>query len=117
MGNIRLRFASFRQKFHYWSMGFHSLRLRSLLLLAPLTACAWAGVIEDVRIALSQQNFSAAESELNSYRSQRGITGEYLGAYSRMARPALASRQNDQPAAYARQPQSSRMDQLTLRAS
>ncbi len=96
-------------------MGFHSLRLRSLLLLAPLTACAWAGVIEDVRIALSQQNFSAAESELNSYRSQRGITGEYLEAYSWMARTALDARQYDQAAAYAKQTKALVMEQLKLR--
>ncbi len=96
-------------------MGFSSLRLRSLLLLPVLTACAWAGVIEDVRGALAQHNFSAAEVELNSYRAQHGVTAEYLEAYSWMARTALEDRQYDQAAAYAKQTKALVMELLKQR--
>ncbi len=96
-------------------MGFSSPRLRLLLLLPVLNACAWAGVIEDVREALAQNNFSAAEVELNSYRAQHGVTAEYLEAYSWMGRVALDSRQYDQAAAYAKQTKTLVMEQLKRR--
>jgi thiol-disulfide isomerase/thioredoxin len=50
---------------------------------------------------LAQNSFSAAASELNSYKSQHGITPEYLEALSWMARGAAASMQWDQAATYA----------------
>ena len=79
------------------------MRLRILLISILLTASAWAGIVDDVRIALMQNNFSAAESALNSYRGQRGVTSEYLEAYSWMGRAALDQGQYDQAAAYAKQ--------------
>ena len=39
-----------------------------------LSASAWGGIVDDVRISLAQNNFSAAESELNAYRDGRGVT-------------------------------------------
>jgi len=86
-----------------------------LLAAAALTASAWAGVIEDVRFAVSQNNFSAAESELNSYRTQRGVTPEYVEAYSWMARAALDEGQYDQAAAYAKQTKTLAVEQLKSR--
>ena len=68
------------------------MRLRILLVSVWLTAAAWAGIVDDVRTALSQNNFSAAESALNSYRGQQGVTAEYLEAYSWMGRAALQAR-------------------------
>ena len=65
------------------------MRLRILLVPVLLTASAWAGIVDDVRLALAQNNFSAAESALNSYRSQQGINGDYLEAYSWLGRAAL----------------------------
>jgi len=79
------------------------------LLLAP---SAWAGIVDDVRIALEQNNFSAAESELQAYRSGRGVTGEYLEAYSWMARAALDHKQYDRATAYARQTKTLVLEQL-----
>jgi thiol-disulfide isomerase/thioredoxin len=96
-------------------MGFSSLRLRSFLLLPVLTACTWAGVIEDVRGALTQNSFSAAEATLNSYRAQHGVTPEYLEAYSWMARTALEARQYDQATAYAKQTKALVIEQLKQR--
>jgi len=92
------------------------MRLRTLLVLVLLTAAAWAGIVDDVRVALMQNNFSAAESALNAYRSQQGVTAEYLEAYSWMARGALDARQYDQAAAYAKQTQSQAQELLKQRA-
>jgi thiol-disulfide isomerase/thioredoxin len=96
-------------------MRFRAVRFRSLLGLLVLTACAWAGVIEDVRRALAQNNFSAAERELNSYRAQHGVTAEYIEAYSWMSRTALDAHQYDQAAAYAKQTKTLVMEQVKQR--
>ena len=80
-----------------------------------LSAFAWAGIVDDVRIALAQNNFSGAESELNSYRGGRGVTAEYLEAYSWLARAALDQRQYDQAVAYAKQTKALVLEQLKRR--
>jgi thiol-disulfide isomerase/thioredoxin len=97
-------------------MRFRSL-LTSLLITASLltTTLAWAGVIDDVRISLAQNNFSAAESELNSYRSGRGVTPEYLEAYSWLARAELDQHEYDQASAYAKETKSLVLEQLKQR--
>jgi thiol-disulfide isomerase/thioredoxin len=106
---------SFRQKIDDLGM-----RLRGIAFLLALTfavpASASAGIVDDVRTALAQNNFSAAESELNSYRAQRGVTAEYVEAYSWMARAALDERQYDQAAAYAKQAKALALEQLKRRA-
>jgi len=86
-----------------------------LLTAALLTGSAWAGIVTDVRIALSQNNFSAAETELNSYRTQQGVNAEYLEAYSWLGRAALDQRQYDQAAAYAKQTKTLALEQLKQR--
>jgi thiol-disulfide isomerase/thioredoxin len=99
--------ATFGQTIHHLNM-----RLRNFFLLFLLTASAWAGIVDNVRFALAQNNFSAAESALNSYRSQQGVTGEYLEAYSWLGRAALDQGQYDQAAAYAKQTKALVLDQL-----
>jgi thiol-disulfide isomerase/thioredoxin len=74
-----------------------------LLILIALVGPAWAGVVEDVRGALAQHSFTAADSELASYVANNGITGEYVEAYSWMARAALSDRNYEQASAYAKQ--------------
>jgi thiol-disulfide isomerase/thioredoxin len=96
-------------------MGFRPARFRSLLVSLLLTAYACAGIIEDVRGALAQNNFSAAEAGLNSYRSQHGVTAEYIEAYSWMGRTALEARHYDQATAYAKQTKALVMEQLKQR--
>ena len=91
------------------------MRLRILLVSILLTAVAWAGIVDDVRLALAQNSFSAAESALNSYRGQQGVTAEYLEAYSWLGRAALEQRQYDQAAAYAKQTQTLALEQLKQR--
>jgi thiol-disulfide isomerase/thioredoxin len=80
-----------------------------------LATPAWAGIVEDVRGALGQNSFSAAEADLNAYRAKNGITAEYLEAYSWLARAALDAKQYDQAAAYAKQTESLALDQLKRR--
>jgi thiol-disulfide isomerase/thioredoxin len=92
------------------------MRLRILLASMVLTASAWAGIVNDVRLALARNNFSAAESELNFYRNQRGLTAEYVEAYSWLGRAALDQSQYDQAAAYARQTKAMVLDQLKQRS-
>ncbi len=93
------------------------MRPRLFLALIVLAAsAAWAGIVDNVRIALAQNNFSAAEGELNSYRGQRGVDGEYLEAYSWMARAALDQGQYDQAAAYANETRTLAVEQLKQRA-
>jgi thiol-disulfide isomerase/thioredoxin len=82
------------------------------LALMVLAIPAWAGVVEDVRTALAQNSFAAAEIQLNSYRAKNGVTPEYVEAYSWMGRAALSARDFDQAAAYARQTRALALEQL-----
>src|SRR3984885_4344588 len=108
-GNF-VRLATFWHSVHHLDM-----RLRTLLVSILLSASAWAGIVDDVRIDLAQNRFSAAESALNSYRSQQGANSEYLEAYSWLGRAALEQRQYDQAAAYARQTKAMVLEQLKQR--
>jgi len=80
-----------------------AIRLTGFVLL--LSISAFAGIVDDVRIALAQNNFSSAESELKNYKAQRGVTPEYLEGLSWMGRAALSMQQYAQAEAYARQTQ------------
>lgn len=88
---------------------------RILLAALLLISTAWGQIVDNVRIALSQNNFSAAESALNSYRNQRGVDAEYLEAYSWMARAALDNHDYDKADAYARQTKTLALDLLKKR--
>ena len=89
---------------------------RKLLILIALFATpAWAGIVEDVRISLAENNFSAAEAELNSYRARNGVTPEYIEAYSWMGRAALDAHEYDQSAAYAKQTSAFVLEQVKKR--
>ena len=82
------------------------MRFRAVALSFLLIGSAWAGIVDNVRIALSQNNYSAAQSELDAYRTSHGISGEYLDASSWLARAALDQQQYDQALAYAKQTRS-----------
>jgi thiol-disulfide isomerase/thioredoxin len=92
------------------------MRLSGLILPLALTASAWAGIVDDVRGALAQGSFATAESELNTYRSQQGVSPEYVEAYSWMARAALEQKQYPQAEAYAKQTKTLAVEQLKARA-
>jgi len=89
--------------------------LRKLLILLTLITPAWAGIVDDVRAALAQNNVPAADAELKSYRSSNGTTPEYLEAYSWMARAALKSQDYQQAAAYAKETRALAVEQLKTR--
>ena len=67
------------------------LLFRSFAVSVALISFAWAGIVEDIRGALDQNNFAAANDELQSYLGQRGVTPEYVEAYSWLARAALTA--------------------------
>ena len=79
----------------------------------PLVVQAGDDIIGDVRAQLAQNGFSAAESELRTYKAQHGVTPEYLEALSWMARGAAATKQWDQAAAYASETRVLSEQQLT----
>jgi thiol-disulfide isomerase/thioredoxin len=85
---------------------------RKILIFIVLATPAWAGIVEDVREALAQNSFTAADIYLKGYRAKNGVTGEYVEAYSWMARAALNNRDYDQAAAYARQTEDLAAEQL-----
>jgi thiol-disulfide isomerase/thioredoxin len=86
-----------------------------VLVLLALVTPAWAGIVEDVRTALAQNNFSAAEADLKAYRSQNNVSPEYIEAYSWMARAALSAHNYDQAAAYAKETRALALEQLKQR--
>jgi thiol-disulfide isomerase/thioredoxin len=75
-----------------------------LLGIVPLTARA--GIVEDVRVQVGQNSYSAAEAELRDYKARHGVTPEYLEALSWVARGAAAMKQWSQAANYARETRS-----------
>jgi thiol-disulfide isomerase/thioredoxin len=89
--------------------------LRKFLIILALAAPAWAGIIENVRIALAQNNFPAADQYLQSYAARNGVDGEYVEAYSWMARVALDAGNYSQAAAYAKQTEALAAEQLKHR--
>src|SRR5258706_2123440 len=64
---------------------------------------ARAGIIDDVRVQVGQNSYSAAESELRDYRAKHGVTPEYVEAFSWVARGAAAMKQWSQATNYARE--------------
>jgi thiol-disulfide isomerase/thioredoxin len=94
-----------------------NMRPGTILVFLFLAATAsWAGIVDSVRFALAQNNFSAAQAQLDFYRNQRGADAEYLEAYSWMGRAALDQGQYDQAAAYAKQTKALALDLLKQRS-
>jgi thiol-disulfide isomerase/thioredoxin len=65
------------------------LRVLLLLLFLPLTAAA--GIVDDVRFALAQNDLQTATNMLAAYRAQRGVDAEYVDALSWVSRAELGS--------------------------
>jgi thiol-disulfide isomerase/thioredoxin len=85
-----------------------------VFLCAPTTP-AQTDLVGDVRAQLAQNSFSAAESELSSYKVQHGVTPEYLEALSWMARASAATKQWDQATAFATETRTLAEQQLSKR--
>ena len=117
-GCARPAFATFQYLIHHqvmrirmgkWSLVFAGI----CFWVAPLGA--QVDLVGDVRAQLAQNSFPAAESELKNYKSQHGVTPEYLEALSWMARAAASTKQWDQAAAYASETRRLCEQQLTKR--
>jgi thiol-disulfide isomerase/thioredoxin len=89
---------------------------RSFAVSFALITFAWAGIVEDVRSSLDQNNFAAANAELQSYLGQRGVTPEYVEAYSWLPRAALTRQQYGQATTYAKQTKALVLGQLKQRS-
>ncbi len=76
-------------------------RLVSFALLA--TATAFAALIGDVREAIGANNFERAETYIQAYRAQYGVTPELIEALSWIARGRLDRKEYDLAEKYARQ--------------
>jgi len=115
---MRPAFATFLNLIHDQFMGIRMgqwpLVFAGILLWVP-PIHAQADLIGDIRAQLAQNSFSAAESELKNYKSQHGVTPEYLEALSWMARGVASAKQWDQAAAYASETRRLCEQQLTKR--
>ena len=79
------------------------MRLRYFAILLLLSSLVFADIVEDVRTALAQRNFAAADSALQTYHTQHGADPEYLEALSWTAREELAANQLDKADAAAKE--------------
>ena len=80
-----------------------------------IAAAAHAGIVQDVRTAISQNNFALGDALIARYRAQYGVTPEFLEALSWMGRGALAAKQLDKAEAYATQTETLAVQQLKQR--
>ena len=92
------------------------MKFRLVLLFLLLSSFCFADLVTDVRVAIAQRDFSAANSVLQSYRLQHGIDPQYLEALSWMARGYLSANQLDQADATAKQTEDSARELLHHRA-
>jgi thiol-disulfide isomerase/thioredoxin len=74
-----------------------------------------AAVVADVETAMSHGNFPLAEAILQSYRTQHGVTPEYLEALSWLARGDLMTRQLDKADARAKETEQLAVEALAKR--
>src|SRR5580658_6200621 len=89
--------------------------LRKLIPLGLLAVAAMATLVTDVQTAMSRGNFPLAEAMLQSYRTQRGITPEYLEALSWLARGDLITRQFDKADVNAKETEKLALQSLATR--
>ena len=88
----------------------------SALIVASMSGVtALASVVTDVETAMSRGNFPLAEAMLQSYRTQRGVTPEYLEALSWLARGDLITRQFDKADATAKDTEKLALQSLAAR--
>lgn len=88
-------------------------RFLPLALLAASTATG--GIIQDVRAAIAQGNFTLGEREIQGFRGRYGVTPELIEALSWMGRGTLAARQYDKAEEYARQTEELSLVELKTR--
>ena len=75
--------------------------LRLILVFLAFSLVAPAQLVTAVRASLSVKDFAGGERILQAYRGARGVTPEYVEAYSWLGRGAQANKLWDKAAAYA----------------
>jgi thiol-disulfide isomerase/thioredoxin len=80
-----------------------------------LSACSFADLVRDVRVAMAQNNLAAAEAELQSAKTQHGNDPDYLEAASWLARGYLSNNRLDQAQSWAKQVESASRQLLAKR--
>jgi thiol-disulfide isomerase/thioredoxin len=89
---------------------------RTCVVLLAAVPLAIAGILDDVRSSIENNNLPAAESELQSYRGRHGADPEYLEALSWMARATFARKQLDRAEQFAKETESLSKQQLASRS-
>src|ERR1700685_615773 len=89
--------------------------LSKLIPAALIAMSAFATVVTDVQTAMSHGSFPLAEAVLESYKSQHGVTPEYLEALSWLARGDLITRQFDKADATAKETERLALQSLATR--
>jgi len=89
--------------------------LRKLIPVCVVAVTAMGALVTDVETAMSRGNFPLAEAMLQSYRTQRGVTTEYLEALSWLARGDLITRQFDKADANAKETEKLAVQTLATR--
>src|ERR1700728_1891459 len=80
-----------------------------------LAVTAMAALVTDVETAMSRGNFPLAEAIVQSYRTQSGVTPEFLEALSWLARGDLITRQFDKADANAKETEKLAVQSLATR--
>jgi thiol-disulfide isomerase/thioredoxin len=88
---------------------------RRIAILLLLTTFSTASVVDDVRSAIAENNFTGAKAQLEKYRAMRGITPEYAVALSWAGRGALAANQLNVAESYAHQAEAAVKQQIAHR--
>ena len=96
-----------------WALGIVGILLVGIPGFVPVVA--QADLVDQVRTQLARNAFTVAEGELSSYKSQHGVTPEYLEALSWMARAAAANQQWDKATSYATETRALSEQQLAKR--
>jgi len=92
------------------------MRLLPVWICLFVTTTAHASIIDEVRITLESRAFQQADTELATYRAQRGVTPEYLEAHSWMGRMYLKNNDLDRANTYAHQTEQLAIQQLKTRS-
>jgi thiol-disulfide isomerase/thioredoxin len=85
------------------------------LLLVGIAQLCSADLVDDVRMRVAGNSFTAADAELRDYKTRNGVTPEYVEALSWMARGEAAAKEWDQAEAYARETRTLSEQQLAKR--
>ena len=75
--------------------------LLGLMIVTPKVVAQPGNLLDDVKAALAQKNFTKAQNEIGAYRAKRGVTPDLINAIAWMGRGALAEKQYDKADVYA----------------